>query len=167
MFRIPTPLEVLEQQKVGRRCVTLFTEKKRLEKFVLGDRDPLSFTMHDLIHADHFYHSSCFQGQLGFYGLLDFCLKQNHFEKHLQIDEFAHELDYLISDMNAYAVHLMKCLKAALDHYHELKDFFPTWLGHFNLSGPTRQALLDLNTNSYLPELQDELILRWLDEWRV
>ncbi len=55
MFRIPSSEEVLRQQKMGSRCVTLLTEAQKTQTYILGERDALSFTMHDLIHADHFY----------------------------------------------------------------------------------------------------------------
>ena len=89
MFRIPRPEEVLNQQKQGRRCVTVILDPEKAKKFILGERDALGFTMHDLIHADHFYHNNqCYQGQLGFYGFLDHCMTQNHFADHLKLPAF-------------------------------------------------------------------------------
>lgn len=157
MFRIPTPAEVLAQQKQGRRCVTTLIDD-RIGRYVLGERDALSFTMHDLIHADHFYHhNACFIGQLGFYGLLAETLP--YFE---QTNEgFAAEFDYLISDMNAYPIHLLKCLKSAMIHYFD-EEYFLGWIQ--NLSAP--EALKLLNTNAYAPERMDSEILGWLERFR-
>jgi hypothetical protein len=158
MFRIPSPSEVLEQQKKGRRCVTALTDQ-RISKYILGERDALSFTMHDLIHADHFYfHNECFKGQLGFYGLLDKTI--SYFD--LSNEKFAHEFEYLIADMNAYAIHLFKCLKSAMIHYFN-EDYFNQWLNE--LSAP--KELYALNTEAYEGKTMDGIVLDWLDQFRV
>ena len=154
MFRIPRPHEVLRQQKIGRRCVTVIMDE-RISKYILGQRDALSFTMHDLIHADHLYfHNECYLGQLAFYGLLDKTF--DYFD--LTNEKFADEFEYVISDMNAYAVHLMKCLKSAMIHYFG-EDYFLSWLSDL---GPP-QALLELNTPHYNPLEMDRDILLWLE----
>lgn len=158
MFRIPSPSEVLKQQKQGRRCVTALIDQ-RIAKYILGERDALSFTMHDLIHADHFYHhNECYRGQLGFYGLLD---KTIHYFD-LSNEKFAQEFEYLIADMNAYAIHLLKCLKSAMLHYFN-QDYFNQWLE--NLAAP--KELYALNTEFYDGKLMDAIILDWLDQFRV
>ena len=157
MFRIPSAREVLDQQKMGRRCVTTLMDQ-RIAKYVLGERDSLSFTMHDLIHADHFYFSnSSYQGQLGFYGLLDETF--SYFD--LTLEKFAAEFEYLIADMNAYAIHLLKCLKSAMVHYFS-EDYFKGWIQ--NLDAPS--SLSFLNTEAYRPEVMDQEILDWLDRYR-
>jgi hypothetical protein len=157
MFRIPRPHEVLNQQKFGRRCVTTITDH-RISKYILGERDSLSFTMHDLIHADHFYHhNECYQGQLAFYGLLDSTI--NYFD--LSNEKFAGEFEYLIADMNAYAIHLLKCLKSAMIHYFD-EDYFRGWLK--DLDPPTE--LYSLNTEKYQGDLMDSRILSWMDQFR-
>ncbi len=157
MFRIPTPGEVLQQQKQGRRCVTCIMDK-RLSTYILGERDALSFTMHDLIHADHFYHhNNCYEGQLGFYGLLDKTL--DYFD--LSRKEFADEFEYLIADMNAYAIHLLKCLKSAMVHYFS-ENYFNEWPKDLN----PPLALQLLNNEGYIPEVMDQEILNWLNQFR-
>ena len=157
MFRIPRPHEVLQQQKNGRRCVTTLVDEK-IGRYILGERDALSFTMHDLIHADHFYfHNECYEGQLGFYGLLDKTI--GYFD--LSHEAFANEFEYVISDMNAYAVHLMKCLKSAIIHYFN-EDYFQGWLT--GLDAPL--AMYALNTPSYSPEVMDAEILAWLAKYK-
>lgn len=158
MFRIPSPSEVLNQQKKGRRCVTCILDK-RMASYILGERDALSFTMHDLIHADHFYfHNECYQGQLGFYGLLDKTFA--YFD--LSHEEFAREFEYVIADMNAYAIHLLKCLKSAMVHYFS-EDYFRNWPKELN----PPKALYVLNTNDYDPVTMDLEILNWLDQFRL
>ena len=157
MFRIPWPAEVLNQQKMGRRCVTALVDP-RIATYILGERDALSFTMHDLIHADHFYyHNECYQGQLGFYGLLDSTI--SYFD--LSNEAFAHEFEYLIADMNAYAIHLLKCLKSAMIHYFS-EDYFHGWAKDLN----PPMALYALNTPDYVPFEMDAQLLAWLDQYR-
>lgn len=167
MFRIPRPEEVLAQQKQGRRCVTVILEKEKATKFILGQRDSLGFTMHDLIHADHFYHhNQSYQGQLGFYGFLSYCVEEKHFDELLKLPEFEAEFEYLISDMNAYAVHLFKCFKSALVHYHPRgPDFFSSWLGNFTLTQAQSAALLTLNSEDY-DGLKDQVLLDFLEQWK-
>lgn len=156
MFRIPGPREVLNQQKMGRRCVTTLLDE-RISKFILNERDALSFTMHDLIHADHFYHNNIsYHGQLGFYGLLDKTFE--YFD--LTHEAFAAEFEYLIADMNAYPVHLLKCLKSAMVHYFD-EDYYLGWLLSLNAPAP----MFALNSSDYLPEMDGE-ILNWLGSFR-
>ena len=166
MFSIPSPLEVLAQQVQGRRCVTALTTEARLKSYVLGERDALSFTMHDLIHADHFYHSPVsYQGQLGFYGLLELCLKEDHFRDLCGSKEFQWELDYFISDMNAYAVHLMKCLKSAIIHYGSREEY-QEWLSKLKLSELESEALENLYEADYVAEKHDPVVLNFLERHR-
>lgn len=165
MFKIPNPAQVLELQQRGRRVVTVPVEAGRSSSYILGERDALSFTMHDLIHADHFYHDNqCYQGQLGFYGLLAQSMRQGLFTDLLTHEKFLAEFEYLISDMNAYAIHLLKCFKSALVHYHP--GFFEQWLSQLAMSAKVYSALLELNQASYNPQDQDPLLLDWLQEFR-
>lgn len=166
MFRIPRPEEVLHQQKRGHRCVTVVLDKEKASRFILGQRDALGFTMHDLIHADHFYHNNqSFQGQLGFYGFLDYCLQKQHFQEHLQMAAFEAEFEYLIADMNAYAIHLMKCFKSALIHYHQQgNEFFAEWVKKIDVNQEELDALLSLNTQHYHTD-QDAILLKFLSRF--
>ena len=161
MFHIPQPSEVLEQQKQGKRCVTVMTNG--LNRFILGERDPLSFTMHDLIHADHFYfHNECYEGQLSLYWFLDDCMKKGLFDELMSNEDFKWELEYLISDMNAYAIHSLKCLKAALVHYHpEKESFYERWVVKTGIPGLAR-----LSTPEYSPEKEDHLLLEAIRSFR-
>lgn len=161
MFCIPSSREVLEQQKNGRRCVTILTDAKRTRDYILGERDALSFTLHDLIHADHFYqdHEHTI-GQKGFYRLMDQSLNEGHFGNLLRQEGFSREFDYLISDMNAYPVHLMKCFKSALLFYGE--EEFGAWVASLPFDEKMKRALIDLNTDQYRAEDQDQIILDFL-----
>jgi hypothetical protein len=156
MFKIPSPREVLDQQKRGRRCVTTVLDK-RVSSYILGERDALSFTMHDLIHADHFYHNNdCYRGQLGVYGLLDKTF--SYFD--LTHKEFADEFEYIIADMNAYAIHLLKCLKSAMVYYFN-ESYFRNWPRDLN----PPKALYLLNTPEYEAQTMDQEILDWLQQF--
>lgn len=158
MFHIPTPREVLSQQKFGKRCVTTTIDNK-ISALILGQRDALSFTMHDLIHADHFYsNQDCFEGQLGFYGLLDQTF--DYFD--LSNKSFAEEFEYVISDMNAYAIHLLKCLKAAMIYYFD-DNYFLDWARL--IKAPVE--LLLLNGNNYSDVKMDQMILNWLKSYQI
>jgi hypothetical protein len=166
MFRIPRPEEVLDQQKLGKRCVSVLTDKNRTQRFILGERDALSFTMHDLIHADHFYHDNqCYQGQLGFYGLLDQCLTAGHFDALRGNEAFMHELEYLIADMNAYPTHLFKCFKSALIHYGS-PALFKEWSKRLDAPKEVAAALDLMNHEGFTPD-HDRAIISWLDRYRL
>lgn len=161
MFKIPTPREVLDQQKNGRRCLTLITKERQMKDYILGERDYLGFCLHDLIHADHFYHSNLsYQGQLGLYRLLALEMDKGVFDRLLENEKFEAEFEYIIADMNAYPIHLLKCLKSAIIHYgHE--DFFSEWVKSF----PVASHLLRLNQENYVPREEDPILLAWLNEF--
>ncbi len=164
MGRVPSVEEVLAQQTRGQRCVTLMEGKGVFERLVLGERDPLGFAYHDLIHADHFfYDNEMMRGQIGFYRLVDRMLRERllaPFEHHA---EFAGRLDYLLADMNAHPVHLWKCLRAACAMADRTADesFFTSKLAcAWQLSAPVAEALATLNT----PAFQDAQAVT-LTEW--
>lgn len=116
MDRIPSVSEVLEQQIQGRRCVTLFYQLSRLSQLVLGERDPLGFGFHDLIHADHFFHAnSNRQGQIGFYRIVHKLFHADYLAKWLAVEGFEGRLEYLMADMNSHPLHLWKCFRAICD----------------------------------------------------
>lgn len=116
MDRIPSVQEVLEQQVQGKRCVTLFHQLPRLSALVLGERDPLSFGLHDLIHADHFFHANYEKtGQIGFYRIIHQIFHSSLLDDFMQIEGFEGRLEYLMADMNSHPLHLWKCFKAICD----------------------------------------------------
>ncbi len=160
MFKIPTPREVLDQQKNGRRCLTLITKEKQMRDYILGERDYLGFCLHDLIHADHFYHSNLsYQGQLGLYKLLALQMDKGVFDDLLKNEKFEAEFEYIIADMNAYPIHLLKCLKSAIVHYGN-EDFFNDWVKNF----PVANHLQRLNQKIYEPREEDSILLAWLND---
>jgi len=159
MFHIPSPMEVLAQQKNGRRCLTLIIKESQMKDFILGERDYLGFCFHDLIHADHFYHSNLsYKGQLGLYNLLWEQIESGTFKSLMNNKEFQQEFEYIISDMNAYPIHLLKCLKSAMTFYSN-EDLFTEWASRFNV----HTQLLKLNGEGYDPTKEDEILLGWLN----
>lgn len=112
---IPGPRKLLQMQVRNTRCVTLITAPDEIDRLVLSKRDPLSFVLHDLHHADHFFHQSeSLKGQLGFYSLVNRIYDQPRLKATLKQDQqFKIEFDYVVSDMNAYVIHLFKCFKSA------------------------------------------------------
>ncbi len=113
--RIPLPKEVLEQQLKGERSVTMITKEKNLGQYVFGERDPLSFLIHDLQHAAKFYfHPKAYSSQVGFYRFIYPFMSDPKLLSLLQEDaQFKNEFEYAISDMNAYCLHLLKHINAA------------------------------------------------------
>ncbi|MFZ4713303.1 MAG: hypothetical protein ACOYL6_06315 [Bacteriovoracaceae bacterium] len=110
LFKIPKPNEVLWDQMQGKRSVTMITSEAGLSKYVLGERDPLSFLIHDLQHAAKFYsNKDSFIGQLGFYRFIHKLAENEELNLLLSEDaQFRENFEYAISDMNAYSVHLVK-----------------------------------------------------------
>jgi hypothetical protein len=109
---------VLEMQANKQRCVSLIFNK--IDELIMNERDPLSFLLHDLVHAYKMFHNKCLlQSQVGFYRSI-LKLNQNANFK-IWLDnlksnnkEFAENFDYLISDMNSHAKHLFFYFKTIL-----------------------------------------------------
>src|SRR6185312_474431 len=110
----PSTEEILAWQIKGERCVSCVTDEKDLSSYILGERDPLSFVLHDLIHADHFFRDPLMaQVQVGFSRLM-FELSQLPVVQTLRQEDpiFCREFDYGATDMNSHGSHLLKYLKA-------------------------------------------------------
>jgi hypothetical protein len=169
---VPTTEEVLHWQTLGERCVTCVTDEALLSTHILGERDPLSFVLHDLIHADHFFQDPVMaQVQVGFSRLMQELIGQPAVQELRQQDEiFRREFDYGATDMNSHGAHLLKYLKAILVfalERHGIQNCGP-WLEKLgqDLALP-QEALahfLTLNTATEntrtFQELQDFLFLK-------
>jgi hypothetical protein len=169
---IPDTEEVLRWQTQGERCVTCVTQKELLNGYILDERDPLSFVVHDLIHADHFFRDPLMaQTQIGFARVMQLLLAQPLLRKLRQSDPtFRSEFDYGSTDMNSHGAHLLKYLKAILVFALErqgssaispqLEELFE------NIGWPekTRRHFLELNTaaenTETLQHLQTDLLER-------
>lgn len=164
-FHVPETAKVLALQSSGIRCVTCLTEVSELSAYVLGERDPVSFTLHDLIHADHFlFHPEQRLVQIGFSRWMKDLWHNPQVQKAIASDSrFAAQFEYACADMNSHGAHLVKYLKAIFcqsgleSFFHELGRGSP-------FSTAFQEALEKLNspseTSSDLHLLQEELLLR-------
>lgn len=119
----PQPLELLQLQMTGKRVLTFENDFKKWPTLKYGERDVLSFWLHDLIHAEHFLsHPQNHRGQIGFYRLVYEIICHKILDPILLNPEFNAAFCYLISDMNSHPVHLIKTLKAHIQ-IHEKSHF--------------------------------------------
>lgn len=162
LTHIPTPRELLRMQVHNTRCITLTTDHDEIDKLVLSARDPLSFVLHDLHHADHFFNQDdSLKGQLGFYSLMESVYDRPELKKNLKEDkQFKSEFEYVVSDMNAYVIHLFKCLKSAMSRLDvdKTEPLFPQLLEWWCMPAHVAQSARKLNTPDFSNE--DEAHLR-------
>lgn len=141
----PSPLELLEMQVQGFRCVSLLSEN--WGAFIDQERDVFSFVIHDLIHADHFFSQPhLFELQKIFYREILLLTKRGFFNRAGLTENSKKLIEYICSDMNSHPVHLFKTLKAALDI--ENPDLVLQMLEMTSWSVPKRNAFLNLNSSS-------------------
>ena len=122
MSIVPSPMEVLQQQADGTRVVTVFLTHTELSVvqtsqlvYMLGapnhSRDALEFTIHDLLHMEHFCDVNSHLEQRGFFKCmlrLGGGSPRDFFCMSCGLDAvFWHQLEYVLSDMNCYAPHLL------------------------------------------------------------
>jgi hypothetical protein len=157
---IPGPRELLRLQVKDTRCLTLITDPLKIDSYVLGTRDPLSFLIHDLMHADQFFnqHESRI-GQLGFYFLINAIYDKAELKAQLFSDmQFKKEFEYVSSDMNAYVIHLFKCLKSAINRVDNTDHLFELILSWWDMNEGQKDASRRLNTPQFHSE--DEQMLK-------
>ena len=157
---IPTSRELLRLQVKNTRCITIITDPKEIDSFVLESRDPLSFVLHDLMHADQFFSQKESQiGQLGFYYLLNCVYDRPELRRLLLLNnDFKKEFEYVASDMNAYVIHLFKCLKSAFSKINEDDFFYEKLLTWWEMNDEQMNSARRLNSPYF--NHQDESILR-------
>jgi hypothetical protein len=121
---LPSADDVLAMQAQGQRCVSMLLKPEEIHSFVEEGRDVLGFIVHDLIHADHFFHDPArAQAQIDFCQKLLEVLKLPAIQHMLFIDDvFRKEFHYLMSDMNSVPLHLLKTLKAVLLGYFKRQN---------------------------------------------
>jgi hypothetical protein len=155
---IPVPRELLGLQVNNARCVTVITAENEIDSLVMKARDPLSFVLHDLMHADQFFGQIESQkGQLGFYQLIHSVYDQPDLRRLLKADkDFKKEFEYVTTDMNAYVIHLFKCLKSSIFRTEEI--FFDLLLQCWQMNAEEKKASQKLNTPEF--NFQDEMILK-------
>lgn len=111
---VVTPFQMLEEQSNGWRVVTLPLGFKSDEEVVPG-KPPLEFVLHDLEHAERFFHTeNNYYGQVGFYSHLQKSVQSGFWRNLLTHSDFQKSFYYLMSDMNTHCVHMLKYLRANL-----------------------------------------------------
>ena len=147
---IPSPRELLKLQCTGRRCLSVLTNPQDIQKLILNARDPLSFVLHDLMHADQFfYHQDIKKAQIGFYNKIETIIDEPELKAQLKIDPtLRNEFEYVASDMNAYVIHLLKCLKSAFTKHQEKfsVNLYLQMLTWWSLNSEMKEAALKINT---------------------
>jgi hypothetical protein len=112
---IPSSQCVLTMQAEYKRCVSLISNET--DRLVMNERDPLSFLLHDLVHAHKMFNSDyLLRGQVGFCRAVlnvfnDSAVMSELIDNDERLDD---EFNYLISDMNSHPKHLFYYFKAIL-----------------------------------------------------
>ena len=161
LTHIPGPRELLKMQVNNTRCVTMTIDPEEIDKLVLSSRDPLSFVLHDLHHADMFFNNKeSLKGQLGFYTLVEKIYDEPLLKQTLKSDrQFKTEFDYVVSDMNAYVIHLFKCFKSAFIRTDEenQSELFPQILQWWQMPPLARESAFKLNTPEFNSDHEEHL----------
>ena len=157
---IPSPRELLRLQVKNTRCITVITNPHQIDSYVMESRDPLSFVLHDLMHADQFFSETDSQkGQLGFYHLINTIYEESELRNLLQNEKtFKNEFEYVASDMNAYVIHLFKCLKSSFFRIAKEDFFYDKLLVWWKMNAEEIESARKLNTPHF--SHQDEIILK-------
>ena len=166
MHSIPSPMQVLEMQSVGQRVCTLFLDPAEISalhtselayldaKGTVHARDALEFLAHDLSHMERFW-GDTFEEQVGFFAAMRGLdptdegrpwrfFRQFHGKGEMK--ELWPQLQYVFSDMNCWATHLMGYLKAKWMGFRDGdgKGGFDVGWSHFldriGLEGEAREA---------------------------
>ena len=112
---VPSPEELLTIQINGQRVITFHENTELWSTQIFAERDFLSFIIHDLIHAHHFFKNDFqLKGQIGFYNFVTHLMKLKSLQNLLLNQNFRNGFEYIISDMNSHPVHLFKTLHALL-----------------------------------------------------
>lgn len=149
-FHIPSGEEVFTLQKQGGRCVTFFLQAQELTAWH-HERDALSFSIHDLIHAHEFYaNAQRARQQIGFYHWLDQIRGHAGLQKLMgESAPFAAMWEYVVSDMNSYCGHLLKTLHAAFTLHAKPGEGEGLWrhvVQDSDLSAEEQALFLKVNT---------------------
>lgn len=129
---IPSATEVLNFQINQCRILSFEFDFSKWAGFNCNGRDFLSFMLHDLVHADHFFHlNTQLLGQIGFYHCARHILNSKVLIELLKNNEFQNQFEYLISDMNAHPVHLFKTLQALVSQKINDKELLKNTWNHW------------------------------------
>jgi len=158
LHHIPSPRELLKMQAEGQRCITLIINPDEISKLVLELRDPLSFVIHDLDHADHFFKlEKSYQGQVTLFKLIESIYDKSEIKKSFKDNnQFKTDFHYVASDMNAYAIHMLKCFKSAFERYD--LTLYHDVLKWWNLDPKLERAAQHLSTTLYCDTDEKNLV---------
>jgi hypothetical protein len=157
--KIPSAKELLFMQVENKRVLTLIQMPDKLFTHILGKRDPLSFALHDLMHADHFFNNEeSVKGQLGFYHLVSKIYDDVDLSALCEKNKlFKEEFDYVVSDMNAYIIHMLKSFKSCFSRANE--DFlFLNLIDKLNIENHIKNLLIKINNEDLT--IDEELALK-------
>ncbi len=157
-FDIPSSKNLLKLQAQNKRVLTLIVDKLRVTTHILGKRDPLSFAIHDLMHADQFFNNPISQkGQLGFYKLILQFYSNDHLLNLLSNNpSFKREFEYVVSDMNAYIIHLLKSLVSTFDRIDKTSEL-KKLLASSNVSDDLISMILNINNHKLTNDEENSL----------
>jgi hypothetical protein len=143
LHQIPSPRELLELQAEGKRVVTVFLNPEDWRK-KWGKFSAWEFTVHDLVHADHFFQDiDLHQQQTRFYNFI----LQNWQHPLVSSLQSQPGFEYLISDMNSHPRHLLQTLSALVIEQQKKK--------------------LQLPADQRLPESQELLCQSEFRKWEI
>lgn len=154
--KIPTPHELLKIQITGQRVISINEDFESWPDTLYAGRDYLGFLMHDLIHADHFFHKPEYRNaQLGFFIFIENLLSDDSLVCLQMSEKFNAGFEYIISDMNSHPVHLFQTFKSLV--YQQNKNDFVSekiwnsWLNKSSLNLAEIDALKAINFNNFNP----------------
>ncbi|MBL7543460.1 MAG: hypothetical protein JNL11_06565 [Bdellovibrionaceae bacterium] len=123
---IPSPIELLEMQANGYRCVTLLRTKVWFHHQFDHRRNLRDFVIHDLEHIwQMFENPTLTKAQVRFSNQLLELTRKGHFDFIRTHAEFTKEFDYIISDMNTHPAHTYATLKSLVLRTKNAKYFSP------------------------------------------
>lgn len=169
LYYIPSAVEILELQANKKRCLTLLDVNYHNPPFKNNQRDPLSFLIHDMDHADHFFrYPELIKGQMGFYQMMKKAYNYPLLQKTIATNPvFKKEFEYIASDMNGYVIHLMKCLKSVFNQLdknnkNDTSSSFLSLMHFWEMDEETYLSTQKLNTNKYT-QSDEDLIVRFFE----
>lgn len=158
--------EILDLQCSGARCISCVLPPFAMTKYVLGERDPFSFCVHDLVHAHHFFaNPESLSAQIGFARWVKRSLQEGVFESLMHDQQFTKDFEYVYADMNAHPFHLLKYLRAKLDLQRGVIDPDQVW-SNFYQSAQIKVDYQVFNKVNRPEETTDDAIQlsNWLSE---
>ncbi len=143
----PTAHEILNLQIQNQRVLTFNDDFKIWPEKKYGERDFLSFLLHDFIHAEHFFSDPQKRlGQIGFYKFIQKIWLDKMLDEYLVSIEFNGQFSYLISDMNSHPIHLLQTFKAIIDQENNDPNTWQNICHAPAYDAPLRAALLNVNS---------------------